>query len=221
MESPVSLSAANDTPSHSTPGSETSDLPPPLNDSTNPALNGHSLGTEWGNRASTGWDTNWGSGYSTGWGIGYSPSAGWGTEHLTRSTVLQTVRSDFASANLTALGTDDRNTSLDQLNNQAWTSIQISIYLPVYRSSEQGRRDHAPYPTFTLPQVEQRYQEVQAAIRTRVQEKEVLTSEIEVLTQALADKKKKAKEIEDELLTLGFSRDELRDLHLIAHARLP
>ncbi|KAJ3765815.1 hypothetical protein FB446DRAFT_794686 [Lentinula raphanica] len=212
MESPVSLSAASDTPSHSTSGSDTSDPPPPPNDSTNPR---DSFGTGWGNSGSAGWDANWGSGYSTGWGIGYSSGAGWGTDHLTRSTVLQTVRSDFASANLTALGTEDRNTTLDSLNNQAWTSIQL------YRSSEQGRKDRAPFPTFTLPQVEQRFQEVQAAIHTRAHEKEVLTAEIEVMTQALADKKKRAKEIEDELQTLGFSRDELRDLHLIAHARLP
>ncbi|KAJ3965284.1 hypothetical protein EV361DRAFT_873332 [Lentinula raphanica] len=211
MESPISLSAASsETASHSTPGSETSDLPP-----TSSGPNPNSLGSEWVNTASARWDSNWGNGYSSGWGIGYSASAGWGTDHLTRSTVLQTVWSDFESANLTALGTADRNTSLDQLSNQAWTSIQI------YRSSEQGRKDRAPYPTFTLPQVEQRYQEVQAAIRTRAQEKEVLTGEIEAMTQSLAEKKKKAKEIEDELESLGFSRDELRDLHLIAHARLP
>ncbi|KAJ3746897.1 hypothetical protein EV360DRAFT_76431 [Lentinula raphanica] len=179
MESPVSLFAASDTASNSTPGSETSD-PAPVNPTANDP--------------SSGWDSNWGNTYSSGWGIGYSASAArWGTEHLTRSTVLQTVRSDFASANLTALGTEERNTSLDELNNQAWPSIQL------YRSSEQGHRDHAPYPTFTLPQVEQRYREVQEAIRTSIQEKEVLKGEIEAMTRSLAEKKKKAKEIQDEL----------------------
>ncbi|KAJ3765550.1 hypothetical protein FB446DRAFT_709370 [Lentinula raphanica] len=184
MESPVSLSAASDTASNSTPGSETSD-PAPVNPTANDP--------------SSGWDSNWGNTYSSGWGIGYSTSAArWGTEHLTRSTVLQTVRSDFASANLTALGTEERNTSLDELNNQAWPSIQL------YRSSEQGHRDHAPYPTFTLPQVEQHYREVQEAIRTGIQEKEVLTGEIEAMTQSLAEKKKKAKEIQDELTSCSI-----------------
>ncbi|KAJ3751923.1 hypothetical protein EV360DRAFT_89240 [Lentinula raphanica] len=195
MESPISLSAT----SHSPPASERSESP----------SNVHDPGAGWGANASD----IWGQEQTSSWGHAYTSN--WGTEHLTRSTVLQTVRSDFQAANLTATGTDERNTSLDHLDNRAWSSIQL------YRSSEQGRRDHAPFPSFTLPQVEQRYQEVQASIRTRLQQKELLADEIEVLAQKLADKKKKAKEIEDDLLFLRFAREELRDLHVIAHARLP
>ncbi|KAJ3730256.1 hypothetical protein C8R42DRAFT_714957 [Lentinula raphanica] len=188
MESPISLSAT----SHSPPASERSESP----------SNVHDPGAGWGANASD----IWGQEQTSSWGHAYTSN--WGTEHLTRSTVLQTVRSDFQAANLTATGTDERNTSLDHLDNRAWSSIQL------YRSSEQGRRDHAPFPSFTLPQVEQRYQEVQASIRTRLQQKELLADEIEVLAQKLADKKKKAKEIEDDLLFLRFAREELRDLHI-------
>ncbi|KAJ3832365.1 hypothetical protein F5878DRAFT_646837 [Lentinula raphanica] len=101
------------------------------------------------------------------------------------------------------------------------SSVLQTSSLVQYTTSEQGRRDRAPFPSFTLPQVEQRYQEVQASIRTRLQQKELLAEDIEVLAQNLAEKKKKAKEIEDDLLSLKFTREELRDLHVIAHARLP
>ncbi|KAJ3748174.1 hypothetical protein EV360DRAFT_89863 [Lentinula raphanica] len=203
MESPISLSAASD-PSPSPAASDPSELASNVHDavfSRRDEFPSHSLGAEW----SDGQTTSWGPPFTS----------NWGTDHLTRSTVLQTVRSDFHSANLTAAGTDDRNTALDDLDNRAWSSIQL------YRSSEQGRRDHAPFPSFTLPQVERRYQEVQASIRSRLQQKEELASQIEVLVQNLADKKRKAKEIEDDLVFLRFAKEELRDLHVIAHARLP
>ncbi|KAJ3835373.1 hypothetical protein F5878DRAFT_663933 [Lentinula raphanica] len=210
MESPISLADISQSPP-----SETLDLPSNVDDSTPSAPNtnpSHTLGGEWGDTSSDAWGSGWGE-PNTGWGHSYTSN--WGTEYLTRSSVLQTVRSDFSSANLTATGTDDRNPSLDDLHNEAWSSIQL------YRSSEQGRKDHAPFPTFTLPQVEQRFQQVQASIRIRLREKEVLANEIEAMAQNLADKKKKAKEIEDKLVSLKFSVEELRDLHLIAHARLP
>ncbi|KAJ3738489.1 hypothetical protein EV360DRAFT_90544 [Lentinula raphanica] len=216
MESPISLSATSDT-SPSPPPSEALELPSNGDDSTpSAALNAstsNGFGAGWGNNPSDGWGSGWGYEQNTSWGRSYSSN--WGTEYLTRSTVLQTVRTDFSSANLTATGTEDRNPSLDGLHNEAWSSIQL------YRSSEQGRKDRAPFPTFTLPQVEQRFQQVQAAVRIRLREKEVLASEIEAMTRDLADKKKKAKEIEDELTSLKFSGEELRDLHVIAHARLP
>ncbi|KAJ3752628.1 hypothetical protein EV360DRAFT_75190, partial [Lentinula raphanica] len=86
--------------------------------------------------------------------------------------------------------------------------------------SEQGRYEGAPFPTFTLPQVEHRFQQVQSAIRSRLAAKEMLSSEIEAMTQVLAEKKKKATEIDNELVFLDYARDELQDLYLIAHARL-
>ncbi|KAJ3968129.1 hypothetical protein EV361DRAFT_871089 [Lentinula raphanica] len=193
MESPISLSAASD-PSPSPAASDPSELASNVHDAVFSRLDefpSHSLGAEW----SDGQTTSWGPPFTS----------NWGTDHLTRSTVLQTVRSDFHLANLTAAGTDDRNTALDDLDNRAWSSIQL------YRSSEQGRRDHAPFPSFTLPQVERRYQEVQASIRSRLQQKEELASEIEVLVQNLADKKRKAKEIEDDLVFLSKASTEISE----------
>ncbi|KAJ3710276.1 hypothetical protein FB446DRAFT_795986 [Lentinula raphanica] len=214
MDSPVSLSPTSDTAPLSPPGSVASELPP-----TDQIVSGtdqstsHRLGSEWDNNTSVGW------GIPSGWENntwGRTPyTTRWGTEHLTRSTVLQTVRSDFHSANLTAAGTEDRNTSLDGIDNRGWSSIQL------YRTSEQGRRDGAPHPTFTLSQVEQRCQEVQTAIHTLMQEKEVLAGEIDAMTKNLADKKRNAKNIDHELIDLKYSLEELRDLQMIAHARLP
>ncbi|KAJ3819034.1 hypothetical protein F5880DRAFT_1510473 [Lentinula raphanica] len=197
MESPISLADISQSPP-----SETLDLPSNVDDSTPSAPNtnpSHTLGGEWGDTSSDAWGSGWGE-QNTGWGHSYTSN--WGTEYLTRSSVLQTM-------------TETRR----------WiiyiTRHGLAYSTSVYRSSEQGRKDHAPFPTFTLPQVEQRFQQVQASIRIRLREKEVLANEIEAMAQNLADKKKKAKEIEDELVSLKFSVEELRDLHLIAHARLP
>ncbi|KAJ3966065.1 hypothetical protein EV361DRAFT_936787 [Lentinula raphanica] len=198
MDSPLSLSDAG-TP-HSPPASEIYGPLPDEPTPNEPAVD------EWTNHSSNGWDSGWGYSqrYSE-WGI---------NSHLTRSTVLRAVRTDFGAANLTAVGTDDRNTSLDHLDSRVWSSIQV------YRSSDEGRREGAPFPTFTLPQVEQRFQQVQAAIRTRLETKEVLSGEIEAMAAVLAEKKRKVAQIEAELVSLDSTRDELQDLYLIAHARL-
>ncbi|KAJ3833632.1 hypothetical protein F5878DRAFT_645790 [Lentinula raphanica] len=212
VESVVSLSPTTDTAPLSPPGSVASDLPPSdQNTSVMERSSTQGLGFGWEDTPSVGWGT------ASGWENYQPPSytTRWGTEHLTRSTVLQTVRSDFHSANLTAAGTEGRNTSLDGIDNRGWSSIQL------YRTSEQGRRDGAPFPTFTLSQVKERFREVQTSIHTLMREKEVLAGEIDAMTQTLADKKKNAKDIDEELIDLKYSLQELRDLQLIAHARLP
>ncbi|KAJ3766759.1 hypothetical protein FB446DRAFT_708363 [Lentinula raphanica] len=180
MDSSLALAS----PPHSPPASAAAEIPP--NEANITAQNGNT-DDEWANQSAGG--SAWG--YTSRWDDGYT---GWlATDHLTRSTVLRAIRSDFEAANLTAVGTDVRNTSLDHLENRAWSSIQA------YRSSEQGRKEGAPFPTFTLPQVEERFRQVQVAIRSRLAQKEVLGGEIEVMAQVLAEKKKRAKEIEDEL----------------------
>ncbi|KAJ3969871.1 hypothetical protein EV361DRAFT_322272 [Lentinula raphanica] len=154
-------------------------------------------------------DNNWGGG----WGLA-AMNERERESHITRSTALRNLRSDFIHANLTFTGNHQRDTALDSLDTKLWASVQS------YRSSNEARKGSSPYPTFTGPQILQRIEEVKALLSTRILEHQSLRNEILEVSNTLSALRAREKQASDEINALRDAQRELEDLKEIAHARL-
>ncbi|KAE9383347.1 hypothetical protein BT96DRAFT_1009323 [Gymnopus androsaceus JB14] len=128
---------------------------------------------------------------------------------LTRSHVLNNMRSDFNEKGLTWAGRENRDTSLDILDVTFWASIQL------YRCSEKARLQRASSPTFTGAQVQERLIEIDAKIKAK-KRRITAAAKIHAAHQSRAQKsKKKLEQEEQELEEYELTLAELRDLELI------
>ncbi|KAJ3831647.1 hypothetical protein EV361DRAFT_956320 [Lentinula raphanica] len=158
----------------------------------------------WG-LSNTGWHRGWGS----------APATEQNREsHISRSTALRNLRSDFIHANLTFAGNHQRDTALDSLDAKLWASVQS------YRSSDEARKGSSPYPTFTGPQVLQRLEEVKALLNSHILEQQSLTNEIIEASNSLSSLRARKKQVSKEVDALRDAQRELEDLREIAVARL-
>ncbi|KAJ3717425.1 hypothetical protein C8R42DRAFT_724341 [Lentinula raphanica] len=134
--------------------------------------------------------------------------------HISRSTALRNLRSDFFHANLTFTGNHQRDTALDSLDTKLWASVQS------YRSSDEARKGSSPHPTFTGPQILERLEEVKALLASHILEHQSLKQEIREVSDTLSALRAREKQASDEIDALRDAQRELEDLKEIAHARL-
>ncbi|KAJ3964400.1 hypothetical protein EV361DRAFT_955981 [Lentinula raphanica] len=151
-----------------------------------------------------GWPT--GSTNNMGWGrAGFGLyDAGWSGDppsnrhrHISNSSALQNLRTDFDNAHLTFEGTTHRDTGLDHLETKIWATVQS------YRSSDEARQTHCSYPSFT-----------------GAQEQETLVKEVAEASSTLSTLQSRKKQVSTDIHSLRQTQRELEALKEIAYARL-